>query len=380
MKEAVRTMFELISYTLNKTPVTEESRENLSNTAFLHRVIKLASYHDLAHIVSHALLENGIVSKEQPREYSLVNNNVMHAVYRYEQMEYVRKSVCSLLEEHKTPYILLKGAVIRELYPEPWMRTSCDIDILVKEDDVEDTIQLITKKLNARTDLSGDHDIPIYFENGVHIELHFSFVDLRIPDFDFLGQVWENAELSEGGSYEYNMPKGLLYINHLAHMVKHIKNGGCGIKPFIDLYLLNKAGGYKNTKLLKQAKLYDFSVSCELLCNAWITGEGYEKINKDFASYIIKGGAYGIDVNKVTQSHNRIHTSSIRSVIVPYERLKYEYKILQNHRWLYPLYAMRRVFRVAFITIPKVIKSDHYPKTDAATKQKTANMMRDIGL
>ncbi|MBO4954226.1 MAG: nucleotidyltransferase family protein, partial [Clostridia bacterium] len=34
-------------------------------------------------------------------------------------------------------FMPLKGAVIRQYYPEPWMRTSCDIDIHVKKDRLE---------------------------------------------------------------------------------------------------------------------------------------------------------------------------------------------------------------------------------------------------
>ena len=35
------------------------------------------------------------------------------------------------IKKVQIPFLPLKGSVIRQYYPEPWMRTSCDIDILV---------------------------------------------------------------------------------------------------------------------------------------------------------------------------------------------------------------------------------------------------------
>lgn len=58
---------------------------------------------------------------------------VFRVVYCYKRMNYEYEQVCDALEKAEIPFIPLKGVVIREYYPEPWMRTSCDIDILVRE-------------------------------------------------------------------------------------------------------------------------------------------------------------------------------------------------------------------------------------------------------
>ena len=46
---------------------------------------------------------------------------------------------CNALEKAQIPFVPLKGSVIRKYYPEAWMRTSSDIDVLVHKEDVEKT-------------------------------------------------------------------------------------------------------------------------------------------------------------------------------------------------------------------------------------------------
>jgi hypothetical protein len=49
-------------------------------------------------------------------------------------MKHEFERICLVLEKAKIPHIPLKGSVLRKLYKEPWLRTSCDIDILVQEE------------------------------------------------------------------------------------------------------------------------------------------------------------------------------------------------------------------------------------------------------
>ena len=48
----------------------------------------------------------------------------MIAIYRYEKINYELNRLRSALNEAQIPFIPLKGSVLRQYYPEPWMRTS----------------------------------------------------------------------------------------------------------------------------------------------------------------------------------------------------------------------------------------------------------------
>lgn len=60
---------------------------------------------------------------------------------------------------------------------------------------------------------------------------------------------------------EYKMSKELFLLYHIYHMAKHFIHGGCGIKPFIDLWIIkNKIGfdGGKAQKMLQESGLLAF--------------------------------------------------------------------------------------------------------------------------
>lgn len=66
--------------------------------------------------------------------------------YDYIQRDNAIQCISNALESQQIEYILLKGAVIRDLYPQKWMRTSCDIDVLVHEDELNCAISIIEKR------------------------------------------------------------------------------------------------------------------------------------------------------------------------------------------------------------------------------------------
>lgn len=68
-------------------------------------------------------------------------------MYRYKTINCELEQIGKTLEKANIPFILLKGSVIRKYYPESWMRTSCDIDILVNELDLNSAIRLLCDSL-----------------------------------------------------------------------------------------------------------------------------------------------------------------------------------------------------------------------------------------
>ena len=163
----------------------------------------------------------------------------MTQVFRHHRIVAEQKRVCALLQSESIPFIPLKGAVIREMYPESWYRPSCDVDILVKEQDVQRAKSLIMQRLEyTAADTDNFHDVPMYSKGGVHLELHFNILEHRSNIDAVLGRVWEfAAPVSDGAMMHALTPEFLLFHN-LAHSYYHFLSGGCGIKPFMDLFVL----------------------------------------------------------------------------------------------------------------------------------------------
>ena len=122
--ETINIMFALIRSAVGAKDLDDKERE-LFRTIELPALMSLADKQDVAHLVSWALKQNSLVNSVA------LDRAIFKAVYRYESIDYEYERLCVSLEDAKICFMPLKGSVIRKYYPEPWMRTSCDIDILV---------------------------------------------------------------------------------------------------------------------------------------------------------------------------------------------------------------------------------------------------------
>ena len=84
------------------------------------------------------------------------------------------------------------------------------------------------------------HDISLFSPDNVHLELHFSIKEAQDNIDGLLSKVWDYCVPTENSSYRYKFTSEYFIFHQTAHMSYHFLNGGCGIKPFIDLFLLNK--------------------------------------------------------------------------------------------------------------------------------------------
>jgi len=144
------------------------------------------------------------------------------------------------------------------------------------------------------------------------------------------------------------------YVHHVLHMAKHFAHGGCGIRPLIDLWILdnlNNADLAARNELLKQGSLLKFAEAARHLSKVW-----FEKANKNTVSqcmedYILQGGIYGSNENRVIfqqQKKGGKIKYALSKIFIPYDVIKYHYPILQKHRWLTPFMEVRRWFKLIF--------------------------------
>ena len=226
---------------------TENSDSDLNANA----LCRLAKMHDLAHLIYDAFLNNGLFPKNEKLKGRLKQEKLF-AVYREIRSESVIEILRGLFQKNRIDFILLKGAIIKDLYPEPWMRTSCDIDVLVKETDLERALSILKDEGFTTDNVKNYHDISLFYGN-VHVELHYNILE-NLPNVDdILNKVWEYS-VNAGGTEYRELPEFFAF-HHIAHMSYHFLSGGCGIRPFIDLKLMKDKNFYdENKKKQKEAE------------------------------------------------------------------------------------------------------------------------------
>lgn len=75
------------------------------------------------------------------------------------------------------------------------MRTSCDIDILVHENDLEKTTEYLVRNLGYIYDCKGPHDVSLYLQSQLHLELHYTLIadGVAKSSCEVLKNVWQSA-------------------------------------------------------------------------------------------------------------------------------------------------------------------------------------------
>lgn len=146
--------------------------------------------------------------------------------------------------------IVLKGLVVRELYPKPEFRTMGDSDILVHEEDLERVTLLLEELGYKLEECEDEHGAHLVFSHEQYrpVEVHWTLIndDYFIGTKEFEKEIWKNSMKIKIGNAEV-LSLGLedLALHLCLHMAVHIVCGGFGLRQLCDLVLLVEQKGQK---------------------------------------------------------------------------------------------------------------------------------------
>lgn len=384
-QDEIDVLFAIIRSAIDGNKLSSEELKEYSDN-MLENLVKISAKHDVAHLLVLGLKQNGLL----PKENSTLEKYIYQAVYRYERQEREYENICNALEKTNIPFLPLKGSVLREYYPEAWMRTSCDIDILVHEEEVEKAREILVNAYGYTDQGKGSHDISLFAPTNIHIELHYDLIEesKAKESSKVLETIWRTATIRNGSVCWYNMPDEMFYFYHIAHMAKHFEDGGCGIRPYIDLWILDHIQGADQEKrddLLNQGKLLQFANVARKLSRVWFGGDEHDSVSQQMEDYILRGGVYGNNKNRIIvqqqKKGGRIKYALSR-IFIPYDVIKFHYPVLQKHRWLTPFMEVRRWCKLIFCGRLKqsTMELTYNTSISDADAADTRKFLNDIGL
>ena len=382
--KAVNAFMTLIRSAICDSAITDAQKA--SYAAALPNMAAMAKHHDIIHLLASALTKNGICSD------GIIDANkaVFTAVYRSRQMSYALTQMCGALEKAQIPFVPLKGSVLRDYYPEPWMRTSCDIDVLVRKQDLERAVAYLVDNLGYRYEHTFTHDVSMFTKAGVHVELHYNLMeDEPIKSSRaVLDHAWNHAKKRNGYDFWYELSDEVFYFYHIAHMAKHFEDGGCGIRPFIDLSILNHKIDFdakKRRELLEMGELATFADSAFLLSEIWFNGAEHNDVTYNMEQFILQGGVYGTIENHIAvqqQKQGGKFKYAISKIWLPYDTIKFYYPALGKHKIFTPLMQFKRWCRLIFGGhLKRSARELNYNSQLSKEKiDQTNNLLKSIGL
>lgn len=358
---------------LKNTTLDGDTLERIKENA--DGILAFAKKYDMNGTVALALDELGVCSNAVTRETGL-------AILRVEKLKAAVSHVSRIFEESKIPHVLLKGSVIRDLYPMPAMRSSCDVDIYVDPKDGEKASLALESKGYEKTGYT-IQDINFTSPNGSHIEVHTVLVhrDRLKKASAVLEKVWEHCEAKS--EYRHVMDGNMLCFYHLSHMAKHFQKGGCGIKPFLDLALMEQKGmcDVRLDTLVEEGGLVRFRNGCQELTRAWLEGAEHSELSRELETFVLSGETYGTHKNASAAGR---HASGnmlcyvLTRAFMPYRQLKNRYPILRDKPILFPFYTVARWLSIFDRRRASLVKKElTVPKDDISS---TDTLFTRLGL
>jgi hypothetical protein len=160
-----------------------------------------------------------------------------------EELRWARyRSICgaafTLLAAHAIPFIVLKGAAVGErFYPEPMLRHSDDIDVLVRLADIERTSAIFLDagwRTHAQPPFRQPlHAPPLVHDTDVSIELHHRLV---IPHYTLpYDALWQRAERAPVAGADALV---LSASDALIHAIAHAMQSATGLRWVADAWFI----------------------------------------------------------------------------------------------------------------------------------------------
>ncbi|MBQ8341326.1 MAG: nucleotidyltransferase family protein [Clostridia bacterium] len=313
------------------------------------KACSLAKAHDLSSVVLEGFAEQ-IVPPSVTEQ--LLRRSAASLASYYAQNEAMER-LTKTLAQNGIDYLPLKGAVLRYLYPNPEWRVGRDVDVLVRPSDFDRARQIATAVLSPVKIGEGRHDVGFTCSDGVRIELHFSLFNGDEGFGDLLSDPFAHAILK--AEHRYELPDAELYAYHLAHMAKHFRHGGCGLRAFLDLYLLRQSLSSEALAdaeaLLVTAGLDQFAAVAWRQSRVFFAGELGDADTERLGRFVARNQAFGSFRSvAAAQAHKKEKKHGFCAVwaraFPSYRNMCYLYPVLRCWPVLLPFCWIARGFRL----------------------------------
>lgn len=313
---------------------------------------KLSRRHMVAPLAYFALRQTGFLEQAPENIQKFLKSEYNLAIYLDSQSNYIRQVLSQQLEEAKIPHIFVKGADLKYNYPEPALRTMCDMDILVRAEDFA-ALDTVTKALGG-TAKPGDGNHRNYgFANGVNIEFHPNLLHHDTPVGTGINPGWQYAKQDLPTCAGALTEEGF-YLNTICHLANHFVAGGVGVRFVLDVWVCRHLRNPQPDRAFVEAELQrfgllDFARNIEALAEAWFGSRELTDTLEELGEYILTSGLHGTSqramLNAVTLSPGGSRSSALMKKAF-YSRAEMEDRFpwVKGKPWLLPAAWCARAF------------------------------------
>ena len=351
-----------------------------------------AQAHGVANMLYYALPQ--LPTEKQPKEAErrLLKELAYAAAAREALQQRELDAILARFEAEHISVLPLKGCVIKQLYPKPEMRYMSDTDLLFDPAQAA-SVRAALEELGYTTDRFAQGDTDLYSSPmRMNYELHRSLQNEGFNENSrrFLDGLLSCARPKAGCKYVLELPKEEHYAYLLCHFVKHLLNGGIGVRQVMDIYVCRHGWAFDEERLaalLRELELTDFASTLERLADHWFGSGAGDAVTDELGAYILGSGTFGTDERRVAdrmlkeqKKPNRARYV-LRRVFPPFELMSFYFPRLKKMPFLLPFYWVLRIFRGIFCRKRKLSNEmDTVLRTTDETLKERAAFYRRCGL
>jgi hypothetical protein len=395
---------------LLKCTITESTPKYPSNSLDWEVIYQFVLQHKISSTIYYSLVklpDNIILNIPHYNDYAVsYKKNLILDTNRTHELSSIRNQ----LEKNGIDYILLKGSVTKNCYPDSSMRHMNDVDILFRGAD----FKLIDSIFNTLGYVIGHRDAkdtayvnPI---TKVAVEMQPQLIDIGYSRwYKYLETIWDKCELrndntdstdkttlgkNRNNKHEYVMSKEDFFIYHIIHMAKHFINGGIGLIHIMDIHIM-KSSWHDIDYLyiereLSGIGLHKFYLVISTLSENWFCDTDNNLNNSDsfhggvlsltdyqrqlITKYIFSSGAFGNTIQKeanIVAARGGKKSSLLKKIFPDINTMvNYYGTILDKHKFLLPFYWIK-------LNISRIMRSyqdrDILSSINAVSEKKVAD-------
>lgn len=360
------------------------------------RIVDLAQIHSLVGVLGYMVTSYPLCSEEMSAG---LRRGCMMTMAQFAHRTALAQMLCEELAGQGIDHILMKGYVLREYYPIPELRTFGDIDMVIRPSDREKSHALMARLgYDVKTDWEPVYS---YTKANEHYELHTELMETDISErMDFRAyfrDLWQYAEPAGDHSYRFQPEFHFLYL--LAHLAKHIRGSGAGIRMYMDVAVFIRHFGDTLDwawirKELEKLHFAEFANTVLAFIQKYfnvespISGGGVEAaVLETLAEYTVSGGVFGrsgADSGTITLKQEKKPTSRLGTIahrlFPPVRTIERRYTYLKKHPWLLPAAWIHRLVKSRSMLGQHASEARQILSADSDEVCRLRNMMKNIGL
>lgn len=337
-----------------------------------HELFEYAKFQGVANIAYY-----GIEKLEQRPDQELMEQwkmlkemTVLRSLRQDSELQLILKA----FTKENIPVLPLKGAVLRGYYPQLDYRFMSDIDLLIKQENMNDVNFLFNEK-GYTCELLDQGTTDVYKKKPLfNFEVHRAVFSENLPFHEYFHpeKMWNRAVMKAGHQNEYELKPNDFYVYMMAHFYKHYQGSGSGIRSVMDIHIYQTAfkhllNEHQLESIFQEIGLNDFRKKVESIAEKWFNLEkDFENIER-LEENLFRHGLYGTYEGRIENQVEKMqgHTYRyLRTRVFPgLAFMSIRYPILKKAPLLLPVFWLVRISAGFFKRRSKNLREIRYALT-----------------